>query len=64
MDAILAFRDDLVNLVDSHLRGVVDFHRAPRSKPAVEDTEHDRLKYGMVVIVKGTIDEHVVRIAV
>jgi hypothetical protein len=58
MHAVLARGDDLEDLVDPYLAGIIDFQGAPGSKAASEDREDDGLEKRPVLRVKRTVEEH------
>jgi hypothetical protein len=58
MHAVLALGDDLEDLVDPHLAGIIDFQGAPGSKAAGEDREDDGIEKGPLLRVKRTVEEH------
>ncbi len=58
MNAVLALLDDLENLVDADLAGIVDFQGATRTQAEGEDRENDRLENWLVLLVERTVDKY------
>jgi hypothetical protein len=57
VDAQFTVADETENLEQTHISTVVLFQRGARKEPAIENTKEDRLKEGLVLAVKRTIDK-------
>lgn len=62
MDRILRLPNELDELIEPDLRGVQPLPCAERPEAAGEDGEDDRLEDRRVLIVKGAVDEDVLKI--
>ncbi|MEP6667973.1 MAG: hypothetical protein ABJF10_02405 [Chthoniobacter sp.] len=57
MNADAAFRNDLVDLADPNLAGIVDFPGATSDESAIVNGEHDGIEQLQVLPIKWAVDE-------
>ncbi|MGH7649803.1 MAG: hypothetical protein ACREND_16955 [Gemmatimonadaceae bacterium] len=57
MDTVLALANDSVELVDPHLRAVIELARAPRHETTVMHGEDERVEEFLVASVEGNVNE-------
>ena len=59
MNAVLAFRNDIRDLVEPKLASVVGFKRTPRNEPYIMNREDYCIKDPCITDIEWTVNEHV-----